>query len=108
VLNSSTNYTLALTGVNITGKIGLLNQNEIYWTYYTSSAAGGDYNVIKAGRMLVPSGTGSIGTISPDSPGIGLSFDMNATAIPEPATLLTGTLAVLAGGIFVFYKRLFL
>lgn len=105
VLDASTTYTLALTGLTIGTTTGILNQDELHWSYYTSAAAGGQYNIVGTGTMATPSGTGAITSLTPDAPGIGLAYDLNAVAVPEPGSFLLGTVIALLSGIGVCFKR---
>lgn len=103
ILDVSTTYTLALNGITIGSTTGTLNQDELHWTYYTSPAAGGEYNIIGTGTMVTPSGNGSITSISPSSPGIGLAYDLNAVIVPEPNNFLIPVL-VFFFGIWILSK----
>lgn len=105
VLDASTTYTLALTGLTIGTTTGTLSQDELHWSYYTSTAAGGQYNVLGTGTMVTPSGTGTITSLTPTAPGIGLAYDLNAVAVPEPGSFLLGTMIVFLSGVGVCFKR---
>lgn len=95
VLSADRTYTLALTGLTIGSTTGVMNLDELHWTYATSGPAGGEYNVTATGTMTTPSGTGSINAFSPASPGVGIAYDINAVAVPEPGTFALGAFAFL-------------
>jgi len=105
ILNKNSTYTLALTGVTINsgGRTPILD--ELYWTYSTSAASGGQYTLVNAGTMNSPDGTGTITSLSPAAPGVGLAFDINAVVVPEPGTLMFGLLAAFGLLCFKFVLR---
>lgn len=97
-LLSGTTYTMVMTGMTATGSNA--GSDELHWNLATSGNAAGSFGVSAVG--YIPVGTGGSGTFSTtgmDATRV-FAFDIDATAVPEPSTLVLYSVA--AGGFFLF------
>lgn len=101
-LTQGETYNLILTNVIVSGGTNL-NNADIHWQYTTAAGIGGNGNGWTATGGDFTNTGGLTGLLTPTNPAPNpqtLVFSLDATAVPEPSTLILYSAA--AGGFFVF------
>lgn len=105
-LTSGVNYTMVMTGATVSGLTNVAG-DEIHWNIKNNAVANGGTYALAAGQAVgyIPTGTGGSGTFTATATNMGnaansFAFDIDASAVPEPSTLILYSAA--AGGFFLF------
>lgn len=95
VLVNSHNYTMFLESFTVTSFTGApnLNNDEVHWNWIGAGASAGTYSLSNTGTYTTAGGALTSSTTT-------MAFDIDATAVPEPSTLILYSAAT--GGFFLF------